>query len=64
MRPHTVRLVATLTLALVVAPSAADAQGLTTAHRIGWLSVASPPTGPNPSLEAFRQGLRDLGQPR
>jgi len=44
-----------------VAPFAADAQRLTTVHRIGWLGGGSPPTGPNPSLEAFRQGLRDLG---
>ena len=61
MRLYTVGLVATLTLALLVAPSAADTQRLTTAPRIGWLSVGSPPTGPNPALEAFRQGLRDLG---
>jgi putative ABC transport system substrate-binding protein len=61
MRLHTVGLVATLVLALLVAPFAADAQRLTTVHRIGWLGGGSPPTGPNPSLEAFRQGLRDLG---
>lgn len=30
-------------------------------HRIGRHSVGSPPAGPNPSLEAFWQGLRDLG---
>ena len=61
MRLHTVGLVATLVLALLVAPFAADAQRLTTVYRIGWLGGGSPPTGPNPSLEAFRQGLRDLG---
>jgi putative ABC transport system substrate-binding protein len=61
MRLHTVRLVATLILALLVVPFAANAQRLTTAHRIGWLSGGNPPTGPNPSVEAFRQGLPDLG---
>jgi len=59
MQLYMVRLVATLTLVLFVVPCAAHAQRLTTAHRIGWLG--SSPTGPNPSVEAFRQGLRDLG---
>ncbi len=60
MRLHTVGLVATLALALLVAPLTAEAQQATKVHRIGRLYPGSP-TEPNPNLEAFRQGLRDLG---
>lgn len=50
-----------LTLSLLVAPRAAAAQKSVTIPRIGVLSPASPPPAPSPSLDAFRQGLRDLG---
>jgi len=30
-------------------------------YRIGYLAFGSPPSGPSPSLEAFRQRLRELG---
>jgi putative tryptophan/tyrosine transport system substrate-binding protein len=47
---------------LLVAPLAADAQQATTVHRVGrLLSAGSPAAGPDPSFEAFRQGLRALG---
>jgi putative ABC transport system substrate-binding protein len=52
--------VVTLTLSLLVAPLTAEAQQATKVHRIGRLSSGSP-TEPNPNLEAFRQGLRELG---
>ena len=52
--------VVTLTLSLLVAPLTAEVQQATNVHRIGRLSPGSP-TEPNPNLEAFRQGLRDLG---
>ncbi len=52
--------VVTLTLSLLVAPLTAEAQQATNVHRIGRLSAGSP-TEPNPNLEAFRQGLRELG---
>jgi putative tryptophan/tyrosine transport system substrate-binding protein len=52
--------VVTLTLSLFVAPLTAEAQQATKVHRIGRLSSGSP-TEPNPNLEAFRQGLRELG---
>jgi putative ABC transport system substrate-binding protein len=52
--------VVTLTLSLLVAPLTAEAQQATNVHRIGWL-LAGSPTEPNPILEAFRQGLRELG---
>jgi putative ABC transport system substrate-binding protein len=53
----------TLALSLLVAPLAAKAQQPTQVHRIGVLTPAFPPSEPNPPLpvEAFRQGLRDLG---
>jgi len=52
--------VVTLTLSLLVAPLTAEAQQATKVHRIGRLSSGSP-TELNPNLEAFRQGLRELG---
>ncbi len=39
---------------------AVEAQQPTKVHRIGRLQ-SSPPIDPNPALEAFREGLRDLG---
>jgi putative ABC transport system substrate-binding protein len=52
----------TLAFTLLVAPLAADAQQATTVHRVGrLLSAGSPASGPDPSFEAFRQGLRALG---
>ncbi|MGH7390059.1 MAG: hypothetical protein ACREM3_11485 [Candidatus Rokuibacteriota bacterium] len=45
--------------ALVTLPFAAEAQPTRKAPRIGFLS-ATPPSG-SPALEAFRQGLRELG---
>src|SRR5262245_34397410 len=56
---HTVRLAAILALALLVAPLAADAQQPAKAPRIGLLMAH--PAGTPPYLEAFYQGLRDLG---
>src|SRR5438093_8062370 len=52
--------VVTLMLSLFVVPRTAEAQQATKVHRIGRLSSGSP-TEPNPALEAFRQGLRELG---
>jgi ABC-type uncharacterized transport system substrate-binding protein len=61
MRLYTVRLVATLVLAFLLVPLASDAQQAPKVHRIGWLRPGSPPSGPDPAVEDFRQGLRDLG---
>lgn len=53
-----VGLIMTLILSLLAMPLATDAQPSTQMHRIGLLlRGGSPP----PHLEAFRQGLRDLG---
>ena len=46
-----------LTLSLLMAPLAARAQSPAKMPRIGWLG----PHPPEPSLEVFKQGLRDLG---
>ncbi len=50
----------TLTLALLAAPLAADAQQAGKVHRIGYLSGSSS-TAQRDLIEAFRQGLRELG---
>jgi putative ABC transport system substrate-binding protein len=57
----TVGCIVTLTLSLLTMAFAATAQPAGKVYRIGRLSTGSPPAGRNPLLEAFRQGLRDLG---
>jgi putative tryptophan/tyrosine transport system substrate-binding protein len=56
----TVGVIVTLTLSLLAAPLATDAQPAGKVYRIGRLSSGSP-IGPNATLEPFRQGLRELG---
>lgn len=58
LRSPIVALIVTLALSILLAPLAAEAQRTGTVHRIGFLgaSRASPHF-----LEAFRQGLRELG---
>jgi putative tryptophan/tyrosine transport system substrate-binding protein len=50
-----------LIVVFLMAPLAAEAQPPKNVHRIGRLSSGYPPAGPDPNLEAFQQGLRDLG---
>jgi hypothetical protein len=50
-----------LTLGMLVAPLAADVQPPMKVHRIGRLNTSAPLPEFHPLLEAFRQGLRDLG---
>jgi putative ABC transport system substrate-binding protein len=52
--------IVTLTLSLLAAPLAADAQQAGKVPRIGFLSLTSPSDRP-PLLDAFRQRLRELG---
>ena len=52
---------ATLTSGLLATPLAAEAQPAGTAWRIGVLSFTRFPGEENRRIEAFRQGLRDLG---
>jgi ABC-type uncharacterized transport system substrate-binding protein len=61
MQRRTLGVLVTFALSLLATPLAAEAQQATQVHRIGWLSGAYPPSGPDSSLEAFQQGLRDLG---
>jgi len=59
MTAHALLLI--LALSLLMAPLTAEAQPAPKVYRIGRL-IAGPLTlAPNPSLEAFRQGLRELG---
>ena len=53
-------LAAALTLSVVVPPLAAEAQQATKVYRIGRLGAGPAPSA-NPSLEAFRQGMREFG---
>ena len=48
-------------LGLLCVALAAAAQQATQVYRIGWLNAGSPPSGPDPRLDTFQQGLRDLG---
>jgi putative ABC transport system substrate-binding protein len=52
-----VRFIVTLILSLLMASPAVDAQPSTKVHRIGRLDAGPP----DPSIEAFQQGLHDLG---
>jgi putative tryptophan/tyrosine transport system substrate-binding protein len=56
----TIGLLVTLTLAILVAPLAAEAQPAGKVSRIGLLMLGSS-SGFSSRLEGFRQGLRDLG---
>jgi putative ABC transport system substrate-binding protein len=57
----TVGIIVSLALSILVAPCTSEAQQATKVHRIGWLNAGSLPSGPDPRLDTFRQGLRDLG---
>jgi putative tryptophan/tyrosine transport system substrate-binding protein len=59
MRLSPVGLVATLALAILVAPLAAHAQPPTPVHRIGYLLDTTP--GRDPYVGAFLEGMRALG---
>lgn len=59
----TLRVITVVVLALLAAPLAAEAQQAGKRPSIGMLlpGAAPPPGQPNPLLDAFRGGLRDLG---
>jgi putative ABC transport system substrate-binding protein len=54
-------LIVTLALGLLVPPLTAEAQQALRVYRIGWLSAGPPPPMPTVQMQAFQQGLRDLG---
>ena len=53
--------IVTLILSLLAVSLAAEAQPPLKVYRIGWLDANTPPSRPDPSIEAFQQALRDLG---
>ena len=58
---HTVGLIVTLALGLLVLPLTAEAQQAIRVYRIGWLSAGQAPPEPTVQMQAFQQGLRNLG---
>jgi putative ABC transport system substrate-binding protein len=54
-------LLITLVLSLFTLPFSGNAQGSAKVYRIGMLRPGSPPAGSSPNLDAFRQGMHDLG---
>jgi putative tryptophan/tyrosine transport system substrate-binding protein len=54
-------LILTLALGLLLAPLAATAQQPGKVYRVGFLSAGFPRPDRDPSVDAFRQGLRELG---
>jgi putative ABC transport system substrate-binding protein len=50
-----------LVLGLLMLPLTAEAQQALRVYRIGWLSAGPPPSAPTAQMQAFQQGLRDLG---
>ncbi len=61
MKPRSAALSLTLAFGILLAPLAAEAQQTAKLHRIGWLSIASRMPEVSHLLEAFQQGLRELG---
>ena len=61
MRLCTRGFVVTVALTCLLIPFASDAQSSKKVHRIGYLSAGSPPPAGPSAIEAFHQGLRDLG---
>ena len=60
MKPRHVTLLLIIALGAMLAPLVADAQAPTKVARIGWMSRGNP-TASDPAMDAFRQGMRELG---
>ena len=60
MQPRQVALLLVSVLMAVLATLAADAQAQAKVARIGWMSRGNP-TATDPNMDAFRQGMRELG---
>ena len=58
---YTLGRIVTLALGLLVLPLTAEAQQALRVYRIGWLSAGPPPPTPIVQMQAFQEGLRDLG---
>ncbi len=59
MRLRSIGLISTLVLGLLATPLTAEAQQAGKVYRVGVLRFRGSPDHPN--VQAFRQGLRDLG---
>jgi putative ABC transport system substrate-binding protein len=53
--------IAVVALGLFSVSMVANAQRVAMSHRIGWLGSSTAPSGPDPAIGDFQQGLRDLG---
>src|SRR5437016_11904745 len=53
--------IVTLTLSMLVVPLVTAAQPAGKVYRIGWLSPGFPRPDRDPLVDAFRQGLHELG---
>jgi putative tryptophan/tyrosine transport system substrate-binding protein len=60
MKPRHVTVLLMIALGAMLAPLVADAQAPTKVARIGWMSLGNP-TASDPAMDAFRQGMRELG---
>jgi putative ABC transport system substrate-binding protein len=60
MKPRRVTFLLMIVLGAMLAPLLADAQAPTKVARIGWMSRGNP-TASDPAMDAFRQGMRELG---
>jgi putative tryptophan/tyrosine transport system substrate-binding protein len=58
---HIIGRIATLALGLLVLLCTAEAQQAPRVYRIGWLSAGPPSPTPTVQIQAFQDGLRDLG---
>jgi putative tryptophan/tyrosine transport system substrate-binding protein len=61
MQRRTLGVLVTFALSLLATPLTAEAQQAMKVHRIGWLSPGFPRPDRDPPVDAFRQGLRELG---
>jgi len=61
MQRRTLGFLITLALSLCATALAIEAQQATQVHRIGFLSPGFPRPDRDPPVDAFRQGLLDLG---
>ena len=61
MKSRTAGLIVAVALGIFWSPLPADAQQAGRVPRIGWLSIASPTPAVSHLIEAFWQGLRELG---
>jgi len=60
MKPRHITVLLLIALGAVLAPLVAATQAPTKVARIGWMSRGNP-TASDPAMDAFRQGMRELG---